>query len=132
MRSDLLGSAGGRGQQVLERLVAPFVTGIFAGDTEKLSVGVNTVPQTGLGLSLSNLITPLTQVGGTLAKPTLALNAEGAIIQGGAAVATAGISFLATRFKDRYLSAKDACGKAIDDSRDRFTRLQEQYAVRQQ
>lgn len=97
--------------------------------TEKLSVGVNTVPQTGLGLSLSNLITPLTQVGGTLAKPTLTLNAEGAIIQGGAAVATAGISFLATRFKDRYLSAKDACGKAIDDKRDEFAKLQEQYSI---
>lgn len=97
--------------------------------TEKLNVSVNTVPQTGLGLSLSNLVTPLTQISGTLAKPTLALDAEGAIIQGGAAVATAGISFLATRFRDRYLSEKDACGKAIGDTQDEFAKLQEQYSV---
>jgi uncharacterized protein involved in outer membrane biogenesis len=95
--------------------------------TEKLSVVLNTVPQTGLGLSLSNLVTPYTKAGGTLANPTLTLDAQGAIVQGGAAVATAGISFLAVKFKDRYLSAKDACGKAIDDTRDSFEQIRQQY-----
>ncbi|MEQ9563468.1 MAG: AsmA family protein, partial [Woeseiaceae bacterium] len=95
--------------------------------TEKLSVLLNTVPQTGLGLSLSNLVTPITKAGGTLAHPTLTLDAQGALVQGGAAVATAGISFLATRFKDRYLSEKDACGKAINDTRDSFELIRQQY-----
>jgi hypothetical protein len=97
--------------------------------SEKIDVALNTVPQTGLGISLSDLVTPYTKVGGTLANPTLALDAEGAILQGGAAVATAGISFLAMRFKDRYLSAKDACGKAVGDTNEEFENLQKQYAV---
>jgi uncharacterized protein involved in outer membrane biogenesis len=94
---------------------------------ENLSVEFNTVPQKGIGLSLSNLVTPYVKVGGTLANPNLALNPEGALLEGGAAVATAGISFLATRFVDRYLSAKDACGKAVADTAAEFERLAKQY-----
>ena len=84
--------------------------------SEKLSADINTVPQKGLGLSFSDLVNPFTKVGGTLAKPTLAVDAEGALIEGGAAVATVGLSIVVKRFKDRFLSEKDACGKAVSDS----------------
>lgn len=94
---------------------------IFANATvdlksEKLNATIRTVPTKGLGLSFTDLINPYTMIGGTLANPSLTLDPEGALIEGGAAVATGGISILAKRFKDRFLSAKDACGKAVADA----------------
>ena len=71
------------------------------------------IPQKGLGLSISNLINPYIQVNGTLGKPTLELDPESILIEGGVAVATAGLSILAKGFKDRFLSEKDPCGKAV-------------------
>lgn len=95
--------------------------------TEKLSADINTVPQKGLGLSFSDLVNPYTKLGGTLASPSLALDPEGALIEGGAAVATAGLSILAKRFKDRYLSEKDACGKAVAEADPDFAILRERF-----
>lgn len=78
---------------------------------ETIDVTFNTVPQKGLGLSLSNLINPYIKVSGTLAAPVLTLNAEQTIIEGTATVATGGLYIVAKGFKDRYLSSKDPCGK---------------------
>jgi len=95
--------------------------------TEKLNASINTVPTKGLGLSFSDLINPYTMISGTLASPSLTLDPEGALIEGGAAVATAGMSILAKRFKDRFLSAKDACGKAVADADPDFQAIKESY-----
>jgi len=95
--------------------------------TEKLSVDINTVPRKGLGLSLTDLVNPFTKLGGTLAKPTLTIDPEGALIEGGVAVATVGLSILAKRFKDRFLSAKDPCGKAVSEADPDFQALKAYY-----
>lgn len=95
--------------------------------TEKINVNVNTVPQKGLGLSFSDLINPYTNIGGTLAKPILTLDPGGAMIEGGAAVATAGLSILAKRFAERYLTAADACGKAASDAEPEFQAIRTFY-----
>jgi hypothetical protein len=95
--------------------------------TEKLAVELNMVPQTGIGIGLSDLVTPYTKIGGTLARPAMVLNPEGALVEGSVVVATAGLSFLARRFKERYLSAKDACGKAIEDTEKEFEALDARY-----
>ena len=95
--------------------------------TEKVDVKVNTVPQKGLGLSLSDLVNPYTAIGGTLAKPTLTLDPQGAMIEGGAAVATGGLSILAKRFAERYLTASDACGKAASDALPEFQAVKAFY-----
>ena len=95
--------------------------------TEKLDVNVNTVPQKGLGLSLSDLINPYTNISGTLAKPTLTLDPQGAMIEGGVAVATGGISILAKRFAERYLTAADACGKAVSEAEPEFKTIKAFY-----
>ena len=95
--------------------------------TEKLAVELNMVPQTGIGIGLSDLVTPYTKIGGTLARPAMVLNPEGALVEGSVVVATAGLSFLARRFKERYLSAKDACGKAIEDTEKEFEALEARY-----
>ena len=104
-----------------------FAAGKIDLKTEKLNVDLNTVPQKGLGLSLSDLINPYTNLGGTLAKPTLTLDPQGAMIEGGVAVATGGISILAKRFAERYLTAADACGKAASDAEPEFRAIKTFY-----
>lgn len=84
--------------------------------TEKIDAAFRTVPQKGLGLSLSNLVNPYIKLSGTLASPSLGLNAESVLIEGGAAVATGGITILAKAFNDRFLSGKDPCGKAVAEA----------------
>ena len=95
--------------------------------TEKFEAIISTVPQKGLGLSVTDLVNPFTKISGTFARPTLTLDPEGVLIEGGAAVATAGLSILAKRFKQRFLDDKDACGKALKEAEPVFTELREKY-----
>jgi len=95
--------------------------------TEKLNATIKAVPTKGLGLSFSDLINPYTMISGTLASPRLTLDPEGALIEGGAAVATGGLSFLAKRFKDRFLSEKDACGAAVNEVGPAFQAVKATY-----
>jgi hypothetical protein len=85
------------------------------------------VPQKGLGLSVTSLVNPFVKLSGTFAKPALTIDPEGALVEGGAAVATAGLSILAKRFKQRFLDDKDACGKALKDAEPVYTELREKY-----
>jgi uncharacterized protein involved in outer membrane biogenesis len=80
--------------------------------TEKVTATFKTTPRKGLGFSLSSLVNPYVMVAGTLAKPVLTLDPEGTLIEGGAAVATAGLSIVAKGLKDRFFSDKDPCGTA--------------------
>jgi hypothetical protein len=82
-------------------------------NNERLNVDIRMVPRKGLGLSVTDLINPYTKVSGTLASPTLTLDPEGAVLEGGVAVATGGLSILAKRFKDRFLSSNEPCADAV-------------------
>jgi len=88
--------------------------------TEKLEANFKIEPRKGLGISLSNLVNPYIKVTGTLAKPALVIDPEGVLIEGGLAVATAGLSIIAKSLKNRYLSEKDPCGKALADADEKF------------
>lgn len=88
--------------------------------TEKLDANFKIEPRKGLGISLSNLVNPYIKVTGTLAKPALVIDPEGVLIEGGLAVATAGLSIIAKSLKNRYLSEKDPCGKALADADEKF------------
>ena len=125
---------------VLSRVVLRLISSVVQSDkvnifvdatvdlkTERLNAEFNTVPQQGLGISLSNLINPYVKVSGTLASPALGLNPESALIEGGVAVATGGLSILALTFKDRFLSTRDPCGEAISDADERFRALEQKY-----
>jgi hypothetical protein len=98
---------------------------------ETVDVTFNTVPQKGLGLSLSNLINPYIKVSGTLAAPVLTLNAEQTLIEGTATVVTGGLYIVAKGFKDRYLSSKDPCGKAYDEAEEYIQALKKKYGTAQ-
>jgi uncharacterized protein involved in outer membrane biogenesis len=95
--------------------------------TEQLRADFNTVPQQGLGLSVSNLITPYVNVSGTLAEPTMGFSPGSAVVEGGLAVATGGLSILAFGLKDRFLSARNPCENAISDSAEEFQILKQRY-----
>lgn len=98
-------------------------------NSEKIGATFKTVPQKGLGLSVSNLVNPFIGVGGTLAQPYLTLNPQQTLISGGAAVATGGLSLLATSLADRFLSESDPCGAALKKADAEFSALAKKYAV---
>ncbi len=97
-------------------------------NTESLNAEINTVPQKGLGLSLSGLVNPYVRVIGTLAAPKLSLNKESVLIEGGAAVATGGISFLVLSLKNRFLSDKHPCDTAVSNAADVFAAMEAKHA----
>jgi hypothetical protein len=80
--------------------------------SERVDLSFNTKPRTGLGITTGVLINPLIKVGGNLAQPAIEFDPASAIVSGGTAVATAGLSLLAKGFSDRFLSSKDPCGDA--------------------
>jgi uncharacterized protein involved in outer membrane biogenesis len=81
--------------------------------TERINIGFSTRPRKGLGISASMITNPLIRLGGTMSRPAIALDAGGATVATGAAVATGGLSILAKGFWDRFLSARDPCGQAL-------------------
>jgi len=50
----------------------------------------------------------------------------GAVISGGAAVATGGLSIIAKAFHDRFLTAKDPCAKAVKEADEKRAAAAEQ------
>ena len=95
---------------------------------ESLDAEFSTVPQKGLGFSLTNLVNPYVGVGGTLAAPKLSLNKESVLIEGSAAVATGGLSILALGLKDRFLSNKHPCDTAVSNAADDFAAMEAKHA----
>lgn len=85
--------------------------------TEKIDFSFKTGARKGLGLGVAQLVNPYVKVTGTLAAPGLALDPRGAVVNGGAAFATAGLSILATTAWDRVFRAKDPCGAAVAEAR---------------
>jgi len=83
-------------------------------NTERMNIGFSTRPRKGLGISASVITNPFIRLGGSLSRPAIALDAGGATVATGAAVATGGLSILAMGFWDRFLSSRDPCGQALE------------------
>ena len=77
--------------------------------TEALAMDLRSRAKRGLGLSLGDLVNPLTTIGGTLARPRVGADRRGLIIEGGAAAATGGLSFLAKKVLERFLASDQPC-----------------------
>ena len=84
--------------------------------TEKIDFNFKTAPRSGLGFGLMELINPYIKVNGTLANPGLTLDPTGALVNGGAAFATAGLSVVATTLWDRFVQSDDPCAAAVAES----------------
>ena len=89
-----------------------FSDGVIDLASEQLDLTFNSRARTGMGISAGSLVNPFVKVGGTLTQPRMELDATNAVLHGGAAVATAGLSLLGKLVADRFMNSKDACGDA--------------------
>lgn len=67
----------------------------------------------GLGISLGDL-NPFTKLEGPLTAPRVSLSSKKAFLEGGAAIATQGLSILLKSVINRALTAKDPCAAALE------------------
>ena len=88
-------------------------TGTIDLNTERINVGFQTRPRTGVGISASMITNPLIRLGGTLSRPAVELDPGRASVATGAAVATGGLSLLFKGVWDRYFTTRDPCGEAL-------------------
>lgn len=89
-------------------------TGTWSLKTEKIDIGFKTQPRSRVSISAGEFINPYLKVGGTMRDPQITLDPAGTLVTGGAAVATAGLSLLATAVWDRMARADDPCAAAIE------------------
>ena len=83
--------------------------------TEGMRLNFTATPNNALKLSASELFNPYILVGGTLSNPAVGLDPGKAILHGGAAIGTAGISILAKGVIDRVSTAKPICEDMLED-----------------
>lgn len=93
--------------------IAIVANGVVDLNNEKLDLTFNTSPRKGIGLSAGMVINPFVKLSGTLASPSIGLDPEGVVVQGGLAVATAGISLLAKSFLNRMQAGPRLCTEAL-------------------
>ena len=85
--------------------------------TEALDISFKTTAGKAYETSLGELLTPYFKVEGTLAKPSIVLDTTNVLIQGGAAVGTAGLSVFFKAAVDRIKSiGKDPCVEFLDSA----------------
>jgi uncharacterized protein involved in outer membrane biogenesis len=84
--------------------------------TEKLDINFRTSPRARLSVSAGEFLNPYLRVAGTLADPALTFDPGGAFVTSGAAVATGGLSLLATAVWNRITRANDPCAAAAKES----------------
>ena len=85
--------------------------------TEKIDFGIEATPRSGIGLSAGDLVNPFVKITGTLAKPGLGIDPQGTLIEGGAAVATMGLTIVAKSMYKRWLSPKQTCQTLTEEAR---------------
>jgi uncharacterized protein involved in outer membrane biogenesis len=84
--------------------------------TEKLDLGIRPRTRGGVGLSLSTPLGGLVRVGGTIAKPTIGIDAAGTLRTAasvGAGIATGGISTVGEMLLSRVTADEDPCRTAL-------------------
>jgi uncharacterized protein involved in outer membrane biogenesis len=86
-------------------------------NTEQLNLEFNTKPRSGIGVTADMFVTPFVGLGGTLKSPSVGLNARGALLEGGAAIATGGVSLLVRGLLDRATGEADQCAPALEEVR---------------
>ena len=91
--------------------------------SEKIQVQFKTVPQKGLGLSMSSLINPYIEVSGTLAEPKLSLNPANTVVSGGLAVVTGGISIVIKSIFDRLESSGNVCATRLRKANEQMAEM---------
>jgi hypothetical protein len=91
--------------------------------SEKIKVQFKTVPQKGLGVSMSSIVNPYIEVTGTLAQPRLSLNPENTVVGGSLAVITGGISILVRNVLDRLSTSGNVCADRLRKANEEMAQM---------
>ena len=91
--------------------------------SEKIKVQFKTVPQKGLGVSMSSIVNPYIEVTGTLAQPRLSLNPENTVVGGSLAVITGGISILVRNVLDRLSTSGNLCADRLRKANEEMAQM---------
>lgn len=86
-----------------------FATGNINLASENVDVNFRTQTRSAAKLSASELISPYVKLSGTLANPSIALDAKGTLISGGAAFLSGGLSILAKKALDQIGGTSNPC-----------------------
>ena len=89
--------------------------------TERIDINVRTTPRRGMTISAGELVNPFVKIVGTLARPRIAVDEQGVLITGGAAVATGGLTILARAVWDRLSRSKDPCGEVSRQAHEKLS-----------
>ncbi|NDH40154.1 MAG: hypothetical protein EBY45_06995 [Gammaproteobacteria bacterium] len=82
-----------------------------------------TVPQKGLGFSMSSLVNPYVEVTGTLSQPRLSLNPTNTVVGGSIAVMTGGISILVRNVLERMTTSGNICVTRLQKANEKMAEL---------
>jgi uncharacterized protein involved in outer membrane biogenesis len=85
---------------------------------ERLRLGIETEPRTGVGVSVGDLLTPFVRVGGTMSDPKAEVDAKGSVIEGGAAYVTLGLSIVAKGLYQRWVKEDKSCKQYTEIARE--------------
>jgi len=84
--------------------------------TEELELDIETSPREGVGISAGHVVNPFIKVVGNLTSPQIVLDTESALVRGGAAIATSGLTIVARMVKDRLTRSNDPCATAANEA----------------
>jgi uncharacterized protein involved in outer membrane biogenesis len=82
--------------------------------TEAVRFNFTATPRNALKISASELINPYILVSGTLSEPVVGIDPARALIHGGAAVGTSGVSILAKALLDRIGATAPVCSRMLE------------------
>jgi hypothetical protein len=80
-------------------------------NTERISLRFETIPRSGIGISVSDFVNPFVGVSGTLANPGLGVDPGNAMFEGAFAYLTGGLSIVGKGLFNRWFGASDPCAK---------------------
>ncbi len=78
-------------------------------EKETIDIGFNTKAREGLGIAAAGLVTPFIKLGGSLGDPAVTIDAPSALLAGGLAVVTGGVSLLGKEVLDRVVAEAADC-----------------------
>ena len=89
--------------------------------SERIKAKFKTVPQKGLGFSVSSVFNPYVEVTGTLAKPQITVDPANTVVGGSLAVMTGGLSILAQNVADRMSSSGNICAERLSKAQEEIS-----------
>lgn len=89
--------------------------------TERIKAKFKTVPQKGLGFSVSSVFNPYVEVSGTMAAPKIMVDPANTVVGGSLAVVTGGLSILAQNVIDRMNASGNVCAERLSKANDEMS-----------